>query len=76
MDAQKAQQDHQLKMMDMQANAALKRMELTLKRMELGLKEDDQALKERQAELDAMFRLEETEMERDQERAVKLGNEN
>jgi len=75
LEAQKAAQDRELRMMEMQATTALKRMELALKRAELGVKEDEVTLKERQAELDALFRMEETEMEREQERAVKLGDE-
>lgn len=75
LDRQKAQVDAQLRQMEVQVNAALKRMELDLKRMELGVKADDQLLKERQAEIDTLLKMEEVELEREQRRAVKLGNE-
>lgn len=58
-----------------QADLAIKQMDLALKGRELGLKVDEQTLKERQAELDAVLRVEELDLEREQQRAVKLGND-
>ncbi|WP_299830681.1 hypothetical protein [uncultured Roseobacter sp.] len=68
-------QEQQIGAQDRMRDAALKRFELMLKAQEMGLKQDDQALRERQAEIDALFRMEEAEIEREQQRAVRLGDE-
>jgi len=58
-----------------QMDLALKRFDMALKAKELGLKVDEQTLSERKAELDAILRIEEKEMEQEQQRAVKFGND-
>lgn len=71
LEAQKLQADTQRAQIEVQIAGA----DLMLKQRELGLKEGDQILAERTAEVDSLMRLEEMQMEKDQQRAVKLGNE-
>jgi len=84
--AQLKQQEIQLRGQEMQAKAtleaermrmdmAMKNLELQLKARELGLKVDEQELAERKTEVDALMRINEMDMEREQERPVKLGND-
>ena len=71
LEAQKLQAETQLAQVNVQIAGA----ELMLKQRELGLKEGDQIIAEKTAEVDSLMRLEEMQMEKDQQRAVKLGNE-
>lgn len=71
LEAQKLQADTRRAQIEVQIAGA----DLMLKQRELGLKEGDQILAERTAEVDSLMRLEEMQMEKDQQRAVKLGNE-
>lgn len=72
---QREMMDSQTKAYDAKTRAATKQYELLLKAEELGLKQDDQRLKEAQAEIQALLDMEELEMEHDQRRAVKIGND-
>lgn len=71
--AAKAQSDAQAAMIRAQSEAMKAKADIAIKAQELGLKVNDQSLRELQAEVDAMFRLEEVEMERDQRRPVEFG---
>ena len=71
LEAQKLQADTQRAQIEVQIAGA----DLMLKQRELGLKEGDQILAERTAEVDTLLRLEEMEMEKEQQRAVKIGAE-
>ena len=71
LEAQKLQADTQRAQIEVQIAGA----DLMLKQRELGLKEGDQILAERTAEVDTLLRLEEMEMEKEQQSAVKIGAE-
>ena len=71
--ARMEQQKSALDMQKAQADFLLKKADLQLKSQELGLKRDDQRLAELQAEINAMFKAEEVELERTQARPVAVG---
>lgn len=70
--AQKAQSDAQAAMIKAQVEVFKARASAALDAQKLGLDVDRQSLAEMQAEIDAMFRFEETEIERDQRRPVAI----
>ncbi|SLN74783.1 hypothetical protein ROJ8625_04101 [Roseivivax jejudonensis] len=69
-----AQQVAQTRQYDAQVNAAVKRYELSLKMQEMGLKVDQQQLEREKAEIQALLDMEELELEKEQKRAVALGD--
>lgn len=60
---------------DLQTKATLQAQELGIKLAEMGIKQDDQRLKERQSEVDALLAVEEIKIEREQQRAAKIGGD-
>ena len=62
-----------LRMVEAQSRAMTEMVNANLKAREMNLKEEDMDLKERQAELDALFKVEEIDIERDQKRAAQIG---
>lgn len=73
--AQREQLDSQTRAYDAKTRAAIKQFELSLKAQEIGIKQDETRLKEQQAEIQALLAMEEMDLEREQARPVKLGNE-
>lgn len=74
---QKARTEQQRAVVDMQraqAELLLKRAELQLKSEELGIKRDDQRIEELNSEIDALFKAEELDIERDQRRPAAIGD--
>lgn len=66
--------DSQTRAYDAKTRAAIKQFELELKAQELGIKQDDSRLKAQQAEIQTLLDMEEIEIEREQQRAVKIGD--
>lgn len=69
------QQKLQLQNQNLQLDAQVKQADLGLKQADLMIKRDSLELEEAKATLDAAARAVEIDMELDQERAVKIGNE-
>lgn len=73
---QEAQANARTRQYDAQVTASIKQFELSLKAQELGIKQDDQKLKQQQAEIQALLDVEELKLEKEQKRAVALGDTN
>lgn len=73
--AQLEVQKLQLQAQNLQLEAQLKQADLEIKQRQLGIKESELSLAERKAEVDTLMNIEEMDMERKQERPVKIGDD-
>lgn len=73
---QEATQKHELEVAKIKIDIEKGKAELDIKRAELGLKKQELMLKDAVETADAAARMVEIEMEEDQQRAVKLGDDN